>query len=642
MSFDTKILKNEVPSVILIVDDEERGCQALEILLAGQGYKLLFAHNGPDALEIAASQTPDLILLDVIMPGMDGFEVCRRIRNDPQLAEVPVIMITSLDDQESCLEGIEAGADEFISKPFDKLELRARVRTVTRLNRFRNMVTERTKFQTVIECAPDGIMIVDAGMTIVLTNPAMQKMLNATDGRALKDQSVEDFVPSNRVPAFRELLENVLQKSTGLPLLETDFKRLDGESFPVELTAAHFPVDGLPGAQLNVRDVTEKRLLEAKFLRAQRLESIGALAGGIAHDLNNVLSPILMGSQLLKRFPDDDRKSQWIASLELSAARGKTIVKQILSFARGTENVPSTLRISDLIAEVRNLIEDTFPPAVEIRIQSAQDLKCVHGNATQIHQILMNLCVNARDAMPDGGLLKITTENLTLKEGETGDNPDARPGDYVVVKVSDTGVGMTKEVQDRIFDPFFTTKETDRGTGLGLATVVSIVKTHKGFLTVDSELDIGTTFRAHFPAHEFDADLAKVEEVAELPRGRGELILLGDRDQTIREITEMTLEHFGYRVVSGKDGPEIVALCAQNLNNIALALVDIMMPLLDGPSLLRTLQRLKPDLRMLVMCGSAEQEKVSSVMESPMIDYLIKPFNADELIQSVHDSIQKS
>lgn len=641
MSFDTKITKRDVPSVILIVDDEERGCQALEILLAGQGYKLLFAHNGLDALEIASGQTPDLILLDVIMPGMDGFEVCRRIRNNADLAEVPVIMITSLDDKESCLEGIEAGADEFISKPFDKLELRARVRTVTRLNRFRNMVTERSKFQSVIEFAPDGIMIVDADMTIVLANPAMRRMLNADDGKSLDTLKADAFIPSNRAPAFREMVRNILNKSEGVSHLETEFTRTNGETFPVELSAGHFPVGELPAAQLNVRDVTEKRLLEAKFLRAQRLESIGALAGGIAHDLNNVLSPILMGSQLLKRFPDDKRKDQWIESLASSADRGKAIVKQILSFARGTETEHATLKVDDIVAEVRNLIEDTFPPAIEIRIQTGKNLNCIHGNATQIHQILMNLCVNARDAMPEGGLLKIGMENTSIKDGETGDHPDAKPGNYVAVSVSDSGVGMSKEVQARIFDPFFTTKEIDRGTGLGLATVVSIVKGHAGFLTVDSDLGIGTTFTVHFPAHEFDTELTASAIAPELPQGNGELILLGDRDDTIREITQMTLEHFGYRVVSGKDGPEIVALCAQNINDISLALVDIMMPLLDGPALLRTLQRLSPNLELLVMCGSVEHEKVTAVMESQKIDYLIKPFDADELILAVHKSIQK-
>ena len=512
MSSDTKILTREAPSVILIVDDEERGCQALEILLAGQGYNLLFANSGPEALEIAANQTPDLILLDVIMPGMDGFEVCRRIRNNPDLAEAPVIMITSLDDKESCLEGIEAGADEFISKPFDKLELRARVRSVTRLNRFRNMVSERTKFQSVIEFAPDGIMIVDADLSIILTNPAMRRMLNSEDSEALKKLKADAFIPSNRAAAFREMVQGVLNKSEGISLLETEFTRADGETFPVELSAGHFPVGEDPAAQLNVRDVTEKRLLEAKFLRAQRLESIGALAGGIAHDLNNVLSPILMGSQLLRRFPEDERKGQWIASLESSAARGKTIVKQILSFARGTETERSLLRIDHLIAEVQGLIEDTFPPSIEIRVQNAKDLKALHGNATQIHQVLMNLCVNARDAMPDGGLLKISTDNLTLEEGDAGEIPNAEPGEYVIVKVSDTGVGMDKEVQERIFDPFFTTKEIDRGTGLGLATVVGILKGHEGFLSVDSELGVGTTFTAHFPARELETDSPEVEE----------------------------------------------------------------------------------------------------------------------------------
>lgn len=434
------------------------------------------------------------------MPGMDGFEVCRRIRADEKLAEVPVIMITSLDDKESCLEGIEAGADEFISKPFDKIELRARVKTVTRLNRFRNMLSERSKFQSVIETAPDGIMVVGLDMTIALANPAVRRMLKVADERALEAETADTFLPQNRVREFRQFVAKVQEQPGAVGILESELAPFDGSPFPVEISAGPFPLDDQLAVQLNVRDVTEKRLLEAKFLRAQRLESIGALAGGITHDLNNVLSPILISAGMIKRFPDDERRSRWINTLETCATRGKAIIKQILSYARGAEDSRAPLSVCNVTREVRKLIEDTFPASIEIRVETAEDLYRVRGNYSQLHQVLMNLCVNARDAMPDGGLLTISVENARIQEGDVPDGPAAKPGEYVVLSVSDTGVGMSEETRAQIFDPFFTTKDLDRGTGLGLATVMSIVDGHNGFLSVESEQGIGSTFKACLPA----------------------------------------------------------------------------------------------------------------------------------------------
>jgi PAS domain S-box-containing protein len=393
---------------------------------------------------------------------------------------------------------------------------------------------------------------------------------------------------------------------------------------------------GKPKSILTVdTDITEKKHLEAQLFRAQRLESIGTLASGIAHDLNNILTPILAGAQLLPlKFPDaDERTRHLLEILEINARRGADLVKQVLSFARGVEGKRITLQLRHIIVEVAKILKETFPKSIQISTDVLQDLWMVSGDSTQLHQVLMNLCVNARDAMPNGGSLCIYAENLLIDENHARMNLEAKEGPYIVITVSDTGVGISKEILDRIFEPFFTTKDVGKGTGLGLSTALGIIKSHGGFVNVYSELGNGTSFKVYLPAVEGMETITPKELPLQL--GHGELILVVDDEVAIQEITRTSLETHNYKTLIASDGIEAIALYAQNQDNISAVLMDIMLPTLDGLTAIRTLKKINPQVRIIASSGLMSDNKLSAVAAIGVNTFLVKPYTVNELLLSL-------
>ncbi|MHC5848361.1 PAS domain-containing hybrid sensor histidine kinase/response regulator [Nostoc sp.] len=393
---------------------------------------------------------------------------------------------------------------------------------------------------------------------------------------------------------------------------------------------------GKPKSILTVdTDITEKKHLEAQLFRAQRLESIGTLASGIAHDLNNILTPILAGAQLLPlKFPNADQRTLHLLEiLEINAKRGADLVKQVLSFARGVEGKRITLQLKHLIMEVAKILKETFPKSIEISTDVPHDLWMVSGDSTQLHQVLMNLCVNARDAMPNGGTLSISAENLLIDENYARMNLEAKEGPYIVVTVSDSGVGIPKEMLDRIFEPFFTTKDVGQGTGLGLSTVLGIIKSHGGFVNVYSEPGSGTSFKAYLPV------VGGMETLSpeDLPpqKGHGELILVVDDEAAIQEITRTSLEDHNYKILVASDGIEAIAIYAQNRDKISAVLMDIMLPSLDGLTAIRTLRKINPQVRIIASSGLMSDNKLSAVAAIGVNTFLSKPYTVNELLLSL-------
>ena len=628
------------PSTILIVDDTEAGRDVLVSVLESPDYRLLQAASGPEALEIAAAQLPDLILLDVMMPDMDGFEVCQRLRASPVLREVPVIFMTALDDRASRLRGIEVGADDFVSKPFDRLELRTRVRTITRLNRFRNLMAERSRFEQVVEFAPDGIVVVDGERCVRLANSAFRQMLHAPAEPPLVGQHFLPLLPRDRTEEVAAGFAAVLAEPGKVLHLETEFLQANGTRFPVELAARHFPWENQPGVQINVRDVTEKKQIEAQFLRSQRLQSLGTLAGGIAHDLNNVLTPISLSVDMLRKALAGSNYVMLADSLETSARRGADIVRQILTFARGVEGERASLQPKHLIHELENFVTNTFPRSIQFHRRYAQDLWSVKGDSTQLFQVLMNLCVNARDAMPNGGQLKLQAQNVVLDAAGAARHPAARPGRYVILTVSDTGTGMTPEVLEKIFEPFYTTKELGKGTGLGLSTTLGIVRSHEGFLTVESTPGQGSQFHVHLPATDPATVTTVTTAAPEPPRGNGELVLVVDDDLSTQKIVTAVLTGARYEVLTANDGIEALALYAENKARVRLVLTDFLMPYLDGPSTIRGLRKMNPEVRVLGMSGLMDKNKATELAGTAEFPSLTKPFTAQTLLTAVADALK--
>jgi PAS domain S-box-containing protein len=382
-------------------------------------------------------------------------------------------------------------------------------------------------------------------------------------------------------------------------------------------------------------DVTERRQLEAQFLRAQRMESIGTLAGGIAHDLNNVLTPILMGVDLLRLGHKDEKSLKLLQNIETSARRGAGMVKQVLTFARGHEGERTTMRLGPLVKEMVKIAAETFPKSIRIRARLADDLSAVSGDATQLHQVLLNLCVNARDAMPDGGEILITAENAELTEAAARKHIEAKPGKYVVLSVADTGSGIPSEIMDRIFEPFFTTKEVGKGTGLGLATVQSIIKSHQGFLDLTSEVGKGTTFTIHLPAVEAATPVEDKRPPRPVAEARGELVLVVDDEAPIREIVQAALVKQGYRVLTAANGAEAIALCSEHIDDVHCVILDMMMPVMDGPTAIPILKKLKPGLRFIGISGLLQADKIKKQIAADNVAFLTKPFSTDKLLETL-------
>lgn len=384
------------------------------------------------------------------------------------------------------------------------------------------------------------------------------------------------------------------------------------------------------------RDMEERKLLEKQLFRAQRLDSLGTLAGGVAHDLNNVLSPIMLSVETLRLVCPDKQGQHMLAILEGAAQRGRDIVKQILTFARGTDGERSLIDVRHSVKETLSIIQQTFPKSISVSCEMPPAPWLILGNVTQIHQLILNLCVNARDAMAGGGTLTLRVKNQTLDENYVRLHLDAKVGRYVLISVEDTGFGMAPETLERIFEPFFTTKEVGTGTGLGLSTVHAIIRGHGGFVTCYSEEGRGTTFNIFLPAAEKPEaqGLSCMDGV--LPQGHGELVLVVDDENFIREATRQTLETFGYQVMTAADGNEAVGLYTKHSHEIDVVLTDMMMPQMDGTLTIQTLRLFYPKVKIIAASGIHRQANPEGDPAFEPNAFLAKPFTADTLLKALH------
>jgi two-component system cell cycle sensor histidine kinase/response regulator CckA len=770
--------------VILVVDDTPTNLEVLFDLLGNSGFKVLIAENGESAIEKANYALPDLILLDIIMPGMDGFEACRRLKANDVTQSIPVLFITALNESTDKVKGFHLGAVDFITKPFQCEEVLARVETHVRLQhltqqlrsqntRLEQEIQDRRQIEAerlellereraarseaeaarkrstnILESITDAFFAVDHEWQFSYLNHQAEVLLQRT-GDTLLGQTLWDEFPAAIGSTFYHEYHRAVDEQVSVtfeafyaplntwfevhayPSEEglsvyfqdiTDRKRIE-QTIQEQVTLLNVATDAIfvrdlehqilfwnQGAEriygwqaaeaigkktteflygevpdqleqaLNTTietgewqgelhqltkskqkliiqsrwtlvrdeaeqpkfiltvntDITEKKQLEAQFLRAQRLESIGTLASGIAHDLNNILTPILAAAQLLPlKYPNaDDRTQQLFHILEANAKRGADLIKQVLSFARGVEGRRTLLQVRHLLTEIEQITKRTFPKSIEVRTEiPTSNLWLVSADATHLHQVLMNLCVNARDAMPNGGILSISAENRYVDESYARMYPDAQVGSYVMLTIADTGVGIPREILDRIFDPFFTTKEVGKGTGLGLSTVIGIIKNHGGFISVYSEVGEGTQFKVYLPTAE--GAVAQHTEAKECVSGRGELILVVDDEPFIQEITKISLEDHHYRVLVASDGFEAIALYASHQQDIRVVLLDLMMPGMDGLATLRILQKMNPQVNIIATSGLVSHTKMTELTDLGVTLFLSKPYTTQELLSSL-------
>ncbi|MEM1096193.1 MAG: ATP-binding protein [Bacteroidota bacterium] len=382
--------------------------------------------------------------------------------------------------------------------------------------------------------------------------------------------------------------------------------------------------------------ITDRKTLETQLYRTQRLESLGTLASGVAHDLNNVLMPIIMSAELLRQPRDAASRASIIENIERSAQRGADILRQMLTFARGAQGRQVVMQPRHIIREVENVMRQAFPRAIRIYIHAHGEEHLIRADATQIQQVLMNLCVNARDAMEDSGTLTVRSEAVEVSPTQADVHPDVNPGRFLCITVQDTGGGIPADDLDKIFEPFFTTKQLGMGTGLGLSTVHSIVRSHRGFIEVQSQVGVGTSFQVYFPIVEGERVETGVNKARVQIEGRSRSILVIDDEESIREVLAEVLEACGFTVLTAQDGTEGVALLAEHRHAVVLIITDMMMPYMDGPSTLRVIRRIKPDVLVIAMSGVL-RDLQTDMRKLDVAAYLPKPFSTQQLMDVLAD-----
>ncbi|MEH2066817.1 MAG: PAS domain S-box protein [Nostoc sp.] len=487
-----------------------------------------------------------------------------------------------------------------------------------------------------LDIATDAILVRDFRFQILFWNKSAQRIYGWLDTEVMGKDSREILSPAGTKLQLEAPLKSVIE--TGSWQGELNKVTKSGKKIVVESRWTLMQdTNSQPKSILCVdTDITEKKQLQEQFFRTQRLESVGTLAGGIAHDLNNILTPILAAAQLSqdKYFQNEEHSKQLMALVESNAKRGATLVKQVLSFARGFKGEHTIIQVKYLISEIIQIAKQTFPKSIEFSTAISEDILAVTGNTTQVHQVLMNLVVNARDALPDGGNIQISATNQFIDEAYTKMNLDAQVGNYIVITVADNGIGIPPEILDKIFEPFFTTKDINRGTGLGLSTALGIVKSHGGFIKVSTQVRKGSTFQVFLPAVEA-TQVLNVEDSQAYP-GQGELVLVVDDEAEIRDIAKIILENHNYQMLAASNGIEAIALYAQHKHQIQAVLMDIMMPEMDGITAIRTLQKMNNQVQIIACTGLNSIETFTQAAEANVQTVLSKPYTARELLKSLH------
>lgn len=381
-------------------------------------------------------------------------------------------------------------------------------------------------------------------------------------------------------------------------------------------------------------DISDRKKIEEQFLRMQRMQGLGTLAGGITHDLRDLLTPIAMSVDALKKKLHDENSLMILNSIDSSANRSVELVNQLSVFARGLHPEQIVFKPGSIVREMETMIRETFPKSIQFHSEIEGNLWNVYGDVNQLRQVILNLCLNSRDAMPNGGKLLLKAENVIVDE-----NTSARSGKYVMFTISDTGVGIPPALFNRIFEPFFSTKESDMGTGLGLSTVAAIVRNYGGFVTFDSEVGRGTTFKVHIPAADFAEESTMEEKDLDVFSGRGELLLVVDDESSIREIARITLETYGYHVITAIDGAEAIAIYAKNMDKIKVIILDNMMPVLDGRSAIMAIRKMRADVKIIATSGLDDEGKGSFFKAADA--FLSKPFTAETLLRTIRRVLEK-
>ncbi len=613
------------PATVLVVDDDAFNRGALAVIFAEHGYRVLEAGTGAEALRLAAGSHPDVTVLDVNLPDLSGFEVCRRLKSDPATASASVVHLSAVyvrsDDR---TRGLEGGADGYLVKPVDPPELLATVGALLRIRDAEEAARRAAaEWQATFDAIGDAVFLLDAAGVVARCNRA---------ARALPGRPWGDPVGRPLGEALREALRlpeapDLVPPDAGAGRTTREL-RLGSRWFHV---TADPVADDAGGRVVILTDVTRGKELEEQLRQGQKMEAVGRLAGGLAHDFNNLLTAVLgNASLLLAGLPQGGSDHDLVQTIERAAWRAADLTRKLLGFSRQSMLWLRPVSLNDAVAEVAAALRPTIDPRVRLEVRAAPDLWSAEADPTQVSQVLMSLCLNARDAMPGAGTLTLETANAEIAPAEAALRLDARPGAFVRLRVEDTGTGIPPEVLPRIFDPFFTTKEQGKGTGLGLAMVFGIVRQHRGWVECFSEVGRGTRFDVYLPRAEVPAPPVPPTPAA---AGRG-TVLVADDDAALRDLAVTFLRRGGFEVLRAEDGRRAVEIYERERGHIDVVLLDLRMPELSGAEALRRLRAIDPSVRVLLTSGSSEPSPEGEE-EAQTRGFLAKPYQEQDLIRAV-------
>jgi PAS domain S-box-containing protein len=627
---------------ILLIEDDEGDYLITQALLdRAQTIEctLDWASTYDEGRDAILTDDYDACLVDYRLGASTGLDLLEEV-NAQGGVRAPIILLTGQGDLEVDLHAMEAGAADYLSKDqIDAPLLERSLRYAVERREAEQRIREQAQL---LDKARDAILAHDMDGRIVYWNKSAERLTGWSKDEILGERTHSCLYDPDEEDKLRRCRETLMAEGewTG----ELHMRTRDDEELIVESRWTLVRDEsGAPDRVLVINtDITERKRLESQFLRSQRMESIGRLVGGIAHDLGNLLMPITLGVKVLRRRLEqtDDKIEQVLSMIQKSAERGGNMVEQVLAFARGVEGERVALQLDGIVDEIENITDETFPETIEVQTDVAEDLPRVVGDATQIQQVLMNLCVNARDAMPEGGTLSIAACPVELTEADAERNIDAEPGPYVCLRVQDTGTGMPEDVMDKIFEPFYSTKDEGEGTGLGLSTAYSIIQSHDGFIDVDSEEGEGTTFWVYLPVRTEDEErpARPAEPDAAAATGNGEQVLVVDDEEFILETTREALRDVGYRVLTATGGEEALRALEEADGAVDVVVTDLRMPDMDGFDLIRTLRARNPSLPIVAASGVADG-RTDEALDAGAHAFLAKPFTAETLQSALHEAL---
>jgi signal transduction histidine kinase/response regulator RpfG family c-di-GMP phosphodiesterase len=666
---------------ILAVDDRRDNLITLQAVLSDAlpGYILLTALDGATGIELARVEDPDVILLDIVMPGLDGFEVCHRLKAHPRMKDIPVVFLTALGtDRESRVRALDLGAEGFLSKPWNDQELVAQIRAMIKLkaaNRMQRLVkeqleelvTERTRelekelaerrrvedalrrsnigWANTFNAITDVVFVLSPQHDILEINQAGCLALNRNKEQILGKKCFAVMHGRTSPVPGCPCLQSVAEGKPCMGEYEENGRCYSLVAWPTidergqVLSLAHV-----------IKDITQEKQAEAERQRleeqlrvSQKMEAIGSLAGGIAHDFNNMLYVIMTFTDLsIDAMDEGDPIRKQLDEVKKASERAAALIRQLLAFSRKQILQPVPLDLNRVTTELQKMLHRILGEDIALVPVLAPDLALTMADPSQIEQVLMNLVVNARDAMPTGGKLTLETANVILDAAFMMPGSSAKPGPYVMLAVTDTGCGMDAKTVERIFEPFFTTKERGKGTGLGLSTVYGIVRQSGGEILVHSQPGQGTTFRIYLPRTEATVREAPVSLPAPTRTSGDETILIVEDETAVRDLAKQVLVKVGYTVMTAANGDEALRMCEQHPGKIHLALTDVVMPGMGGRDFAEQLSKVRPEIKILYMSGYTDDTIDNHGTLDPGTHLITKPFSLADLRRKVREILDGS